>query len=125
MRLLDPETFIDRPYVAGLNQGGHTLAGAALVTAVSLVMHARDALALALLLSLAFEVWQLRKKQAAGWDAALDLFFWWLGALVWSWAVISGFVTGPALLFPVWLILLMGAVMLAFTHIFKPASKED
>lgn len=124
MRLLDPETFADQPYVAGLNQGAHAIAGAALLCTFLLMFHIRDALSLAMVTALGLEVWQLRRRGAVLWDTLLDLTFWSLGALIWAWAVIWGFVNGPAVFFPLWLTLIMGAVMAVFS-LFKRASKEQ
>ena len=123
MRLLEPVTFTDQPYVAGLNQGAHAVAGAAVLCAFLLVFHVRDALCLALVSTRGLELWQLRSRGAFLWDMLLDLFFWNLGSLCWAWAVIWAFVTGPAIFFPLWLTPIMGAVMAVFT-LFKRASKE-
>lgn len=123
MRLLDPETFADQPYVAGLNQGAHILVGAALVSAAGIFLPPDFAIIVALFLALVLELWQFLEKDAALWDFMLDLIFWWAGTCIWFWAISQSFVSGPATYFPIWLTLIMGAVMAVFS-LLKPPSKE-
>ncbi|AEI93476.1 hypothetical protein [Roseobacter litoralis] len=124
MRLLDPETFADQPYVAGLNQGGHMIAGAALFAGAFTLLGMDWGIALALVIPLALEAWQYVARDAVWWDCLLDLAFWQVGAHAWLLAVLMGDVSGPAILFPLWSLLIMGAVVAVFT-IFKARSKGD
>lgn len=124
MRLLDPETFKDQPYVAGLNQGGHMIAGAALFAGGFSLGDYAVGTAMALIVPFALELWQYTQRGAALWDSLLDLVFWYLGATAWLLAVLMGDVSGSATLFPLWSLLIMGAVMAVFT-IFKARSKGD
>lgn len=124
MRLLDPETFVDQPYVAGLNQGGHVVAGAALVALISLLPWDIGLYFGAAVLFLSFEAWQFFRRKAVGWDTVLDILFWALGAAIWAHGLERGSVSGAITFYPVWLCILMGVVMLIF-HLFKPLSKED
>ncbi|GIT85395.1 hypothetical protein [Roseobacter sp. OBYS 0001] len=124
MRLLDPETFKDQPYVAGLNQGGHMIAGAAIFAGAFALLGGDWGLVLALVIPLVLEAWQYLARDAAGWDCVLDYFFWQIGATAWVLAVMMDDVSGFAILLPVWSVLIMGAVMAVFT-IFKARSKGD
>ena len=122
MRLLDPETFKDQPYVAGLNQGGHMIAGAAIFAATFSLNGMETGVLSALLIPLVLEIWQYKKRGAELWDFLLDLLFWYIGAQAWMLAVMIGDVSGKAILFPLWCTLIMGAVMAVFTA-FKSRSK--
>lgn len=124
MRLLDPETFKDQPYVAGLNQGGHMVAGAAIFAGAFALLGGDWGLVLALVIPLALEAWQYIVRNAAGWDCVLDYFFWQIGTTAWVLAVMMDDVSGPATLFPLWSVLIMGAVMAVFT-LLKARSKGD
>ncbi|MBW4708612.1 hypothetical protein KX928_12540 [Roseobacter sp. YSTF-M11] len=123
MTLFDPETFSDDPYVAGLNQGAHMIAGAALLVGLLPLWPLDVVLGVTLALILAFELWQYIEREAALWDVGLDLLFWGLGAFAWYRAIDTGDVTGSTILYPLWLTLIMGGVMAVFT-LFKHASKE-
>ncbi|MEP1611120.1 MAG: hypothetical protein ABJL72_04280 [Roseobacter sp.] len=122
MRLLDPETFEDQPYVAGLNQGGHLFAGAAIFAATFSLFDMGFGVLCALLIPLVLEIWQYTKRAAKLWDSLLDLFFWYIGAIAWIMAVLIGDVSGKAILFPLWSVFIMGCVMAVFTF-FKSRSK--
>lgn len=124
MRLLDPETFVDQPYVAGLNQGGHVAAGAALVALATLLPLPLSPYTIAALVFGSLELWQFTRRSGQLWDGVADLVFWCIGATVWSEAIGEGHVAGWVIFYPVWLCVLMGAVMLVYS-LFKPTSKED
>ncbi|MEL6889495.1 MAG: hypothetical protein AAFO86_12420 [Pseudomonadota bacterium] len=123
MSLIDPETFENDPYVAGLNQMGHATAGAALVAVLSIWLAMVPAALVAAALIGALELWQLRHRRGIAWDMFLDLAFWSAGLLLW-WAFLTyGLVTGWAVLFPLFLLGMAGAVMVVFMA-FKGPSKE-
>lgn len=124
MRLLDPETFVDQPYIAGLNQGGHMIAGAALFAGAFWLGGAPAGAAVAFLVPLALEIWQLDRRDGVLWDGLLDLLFWYIGAASWGLVVMTGDVAGPAILYPLLTVLNMGIVMAVFTF-FKARSKGD
>lgn len=84
--LLEPDDFAGKPYKGGLNQGGHVVAGAALAAVLPLT--------LAVVAVLAFEAWQFWKKGATKADFRIDVAYWLVGAVSWSYAINSGLVTG-------------------------------
>jgi len=118
MRLLAPESFVNDPYVAGLNQMGHCVAGGALAAALHAVMPVAAAIAVALVLVLALEGWQWFRLGADLWDLLLDLAFWCAGIFSWMWLVSIGAVTGLATLYPIALIGVAGIVIARF-HFLK------
>ena len=123
MSLIDPETFENDPYVAGLNQMGHATAGAALVAVLSMWLATVPAALVSLTLIVALELWQLRHRNGIAWDMFLDLAFWSTGLFLWLGIITAGAVAGWAILFPVFLLGMAGAVMVVFMA-FKGPSKE-
>lgn len=87
--IFDPDDFRDDPYQAGLNQLGHVVFGAALMTAIGSVWVVGGGI-------LAWELWQLKKRGADKRDYGADLFFWWSGVAMWDsdilaiWAIVAG-----------------------------------
>lgn len=77
-----PDDFAGRPYVGGLNQAGHIVAGAAIASVAPL--------AVALALILAWEGWQFWKRGATKADFRIDAAYWLIGAVAWSYAVSTG-----------------------------------
>ncbi|QNN99765.1 hypothetical protein P67b_00006 [Ruegeria phage Tedan] len=101
MGVFDPDDFEDQPYVGGLNQLGHVIFGAGLVGLTSLFL---PVVPLGLLTAgaiyLAWEAYQLKRKQAKLTDYVADLIYWTIGAGTWAHLMAGGLVTGYATLFP-------------------------
>lgn len=74
--IFDPADFADDPYIAGLNQIGHMVFGAAL--ALFLGWYAG-------FLVIAWEGWQYRNRGALKSDYWADWFFWTFGIFAVSW----------------------------------------
>lgn len=74
--IFDPDNFEGRPYVGGLNQLGHVIAGAALVAVFGLPV--------SVFLIVVWEFWQLYARGADKLDFKIDLIYWLLGALTWG-----------------------------------------
>lgn len=72
--IFEPDDFRDDPYVAGLNQMGHVVFGAALCVAAGWIVAA--------LAFVAWEAFQLRYAGARKHDYYQDCFFWGSGVYV-------------------------------------------
>ncbi|WP_436399302.1 hypothetical protein [Roseobacter sp. S98] len=122
MKLLDPETFADQPYVAGLNQTFHMIAGAALFAFLWFLMSPLWAVALSFVIFTNIEIWQLNDRGAVLWDTVVDLLFWSAGTIAWCLATARYDLPPAILLTPVWLIMICGlviAVYAAFNRLLK------
>lgn len=82
--MITPDDFSGRPYVGGLNQLGHTAAGAAMLWLFLWVLPMWWAVMVAGGLILALEVYQLKFMGAKGKDYAADLLYWYAGVACWG-----------------------------------------
>ena len=85
MPLLEPDDFQDRPYVGGLNQMGHFGVGAAAAAAAVLLgASVFWSILIVGLFFIAWEAYQLKRRNASLKDYAYDLAYWLCGAGCWQ-----------------------------------------
>lgn len=98
---IEPEDFKDNPYIAGLNQLGHVVTGAAVVAIATLVVATIfQALLLAAMVFVAWELYQLERRGGNFKDYVADLVYWSMGATIWAILVNHDWISGPAIMFP-------------------------
>jgi len=100
MTLFAPDDFAGRPYVAGLNQGGHVALGASIAGVLTTVFPVWAAVTIAGGGILAWEAWQLLRKGATRADYRADLAYWWAGVAGWAWLIDAGHVSGIGVFAP-------------------------
>lgn len=79
MSLITPDNFKDQPYVAGLNQLGHIVFGAGIMSIAAIFLPIVLAGLVSGLVVIVVEVGQLRILGAQKADYFQDTFFWFLG----------------------------------------------
>ena len=101
MNLFEPDDFADDPYQAGLNQMGHAVFGAALI---SITMAFTGVWLATFCVGTAILIWEVTQRWFRGAtlpDYAADLIYWALGVGLWGQAIHHGSVIGWAQFFPV------------------------
>lgn len=93
MSLSTPESFED-PYAEGLNQLGHALLSATLLSTFYLFISLLLSIGIVGLGFIAWEWWQYKVKGATRKDLKADLVYWYGGLLWWSLVVL--YTTTPA-----------------------------
>ena len=91
MSLIKPDDFAGRPYVGGLNQLGHVVAGAAAFAIAALVFPFWVAFAVSVVGILAIELSQFLKLNATAPDLLRDTVFWGVGVGGWAAATACNF----------------------------------